>query len=61
MTHVQPVRTVTRHTGKQRGCASVTGRLVRAFGITWIVQRNPFTTWSWFAVAPETIKPEPPK
>ena len=47
---------LTRWIGNQKGCASVTGRLVRFAGVIWIVQRNPVTRWSWFAVDPETVK-----
>lgn len=47
---------LTRWIGNQKGCAPVTGRLVRWAGVTWIVQRSPVTRWSWFAIDPETVK-----
>jgi len=44
------------HSGRREGCGTVTGRLVRLWGLTFLVQRNPITGWTFFCVDPETIK-----
>ena len=44
------------YSGNRKGCETVVGRLVRLWGLTFLVQRNPITGWTFFCVDPETIK-----
>ena len=43
--------------GCREGCGTVTGRLVRLWGLTFLVQRNPITGLTFFCVDPETVRP----
>lgn len=48
------------YSGRREGCGTVTGRLVRLRGLTFLVQRHPITGWTFFCVDPETVRPVGP-